>query len=227
VRGSLACEDGPDRYLSSYYAEVNMPVAKGQPIDPDETKARILRTAARLFQANGVHAVGVNKIAQDAGASKLSLYRHFDSKHELVVRTSRDRSQRVHDWIRRVTTDADPGDERVLSIFDALIGWYGEPGFVGCGVLNAVVDTRGDTDADSVQAIGRLHLRRYRDLLEERLLEIGFDHLQASSLAGQLLVLIEGATAVTAVDGPGSGAGADARQAAKTLLAGASRRAPA
>lgn len=204
-----------------------MPVAKGQPIDPEQTRARILRTAARLFQANGFHAVGVNQIAQDAGASKLSIYRNFDSKHELVVRTSHDRSQRVHDWIRRVTADAVPGDERVLSIFDALIQWYSQPGFVGCAIVNSVTDTRGDADSESVRAIGRLHLRKYRDLLEERLREIGFDHLQARSLAGQLLLLIEGATTVTAVDGAGSGAGFDARQAAMTLLAGATRRAPA
>lgn len=202
-----------------------MPVAKGQPINPDQTRERILRSAASLFQTSGVHAVGVNRIAHEAGASKLSLYRHFASKHELVIQTSRDRSRRVHDWIRRETSDADQGHEPVLSIFDALLAWYEQPDFVGCAVLNAVVDTRGDAESDSIRAIGRLHLRKYRDLLEERLTDIGLDHLQAHSLAAQLLLLIEGATAVTAVDGPGSGAGQDARRAAIALLAAVAPRA--
>lgn len=193
-----------------------MPVAKGQPIDPAQTRSRVLDTASRLFHKSAVHAVGVNEIASEAGASKLSLYKNFGSKNGLAVRVAADRSERVHAWLRRETGDAPSGTDRVLAVFDLLIDWYARPGFRGCAILNAVIDTRGD--GDGVREVGRAHLARYRDLLCKRLIEAGFDDTEAGHLTGQLLLLIEGATAVTTIDGNASKAGIDARLAAHALL---------
>ncbi|WP_136042656.1 MULTISPECIES: TetR/AcrR family transcriptional regulator [unclassified Microbacterium] len=195
-----------------------MPVPKGARIDPEETRSRLLDAADRLFAARAMHSVGVSEIASEAGASKLSLYRYFPSKAELASRVAVRRSQRIHEWLRRETAEAEPGRDRVLAIFDLLIEWFAQPQYRGCAVLNAVTDSRGD-DERRVRATARSHLDSYRELLRARVVEAGVtDTTRADGLARQLLLLIEGATAVTVVDGEGSVAGADARAAAEILL---------
>jgi AcrR family transcriptional regulator len=60
--------------------------AKGAPdgksVPPRE---RILAAAAELFYQNGIRAVGVEAVAEAAGTNKMTLYRHFNSKDELVA----------------------------------------------------------------------------------------------------------------------------------------------
>ncbi len=190
-----------------------MPVAKGGSIDPAATRAKVLAAAAELFYERGVNGVGVNEIAARAEASKLSIYRYFSSKENLVESMLATHSDRIHDWLRRKTATAPAGPERVLAIFDLLMGWFAEQNYHGCTVLNTMIDTRGEQEG--VRAIAREHLRRYRDLLEERLVEAGVEH--PGMLSRQLLLLIEGVTMVTTVDGD-DGAGADARAAASALI---------
>ena len=177
-----------------------------------ETRARILDTATELFYAHGVHAVGVNEIAARAHASKLSLYRYFPSKDELVSAMLTEHSDRIHAWLRRNTEDAPAGPQRVLSVFDLLMRWFAQPGYHGCAVINTIVDTRADP---AIAAIARAHLTRYRELLAQRSREAGVPDPDAT--ARQLLLLIEGASVVTAIDGS-TEAGLDARHAADRLL---------
>src|ERR1700730_14279055 len=55
---------------------------KGERIPP---RARILAVAGELFYRHGIRAVGVDAIAEAAGTNKMTLYRHFASKDELVA----------------------------------------------------------------------------------------------------------------------------------------------
>ena len=123
-------------------------------------------------------------------------------------------SDRIHAWLERETADAPPGPRRVLDVFDLLIHWFAQPGYHGCAVINTVTDTRAEP---GIAAIARRHLVRYRTLLEDRLHEAGVTGAPAATLARQLLLLIEGASVVTAIDGE-PGAGVDARAAAAALL---------
>ncbi len=176
------------------------------------TRTKILDTATRLFYERGVHAVGVNEIAARARASKLSLYRYFPSKAALVEAMLSEHSDRIHAWLLRHTEDSPPGAARVLSVFDLLIEWFTQPGYHGCTVVNTVTDTRADP---AIAAIARRHLTRYRELLENQLVQAGA--ADPPRLARQLLLLIEGASVVSTIDGDAD-AGPDARQAAAQLL---------
>ncbi|MGH7882792.1 MAG: TetR/AcrR family transcriptional regulator [Candidatus Dormibacteraceae bacterium] len=187
-------------------------MATRAPSNPVSPRDRILETATSLFYERGVHAVGVNEIVTRASASKLSLYRYFHSKADLVQAMLTERSDRIHAWLERETSDVSAGPERVLAVFDLLLGWFAEPDYRGCAVVNTVTDTRADP---ATAAIARHHLSRYRALLEERLRGLGVDDPPA--LARQLLLLIEGASVVTTIEG-NSSAGSDARIAAAQLL---------
>ena len=107
-----------------------MPVAKGETLDPAATRAKILDSATRLFYERGTLAVGVNEVAEAAGVSKVTLYRHFENKDDLVAEFLRRRSDRVSAWLRDVSANAE-GPERVLALFDALEQWFAEPAFRG------------------------------------------------------------------------------------------------
>ena len=206
-----------------------MPVAAGETLDPRRTRRRILDAAAELFYARGVNAVGVNEIAAAAGASKVSLYRNFESKDDRVAAVVAERSDRVHAWLRAGSDDAPAGTARILKLFDLLAEWFAEPGFRGCAVLNTAADTRGATHsgerdaAVEIAATVHRHLERYLELLAERLAELEPPPADADLLARQLLVLIEGATVVAAAR-PDEAARslAAARAAAAALVAGRS-----
>ncbi|SIR90356.1 TetR/AcrR family transcriptional regulator [Williamsia sterculiae] len=177
------------------------------------TRDRILGVAAELFYDKGVHAVGVNEIAATAHASKLSIYRYFPSKEILVESMLQAHSDRIHDWLQRETADAPEGVERVLALFDVLMGWFAEPGYRGCAVINTVTDTRADP---AIAVIARRHLARYRALLSDMLEQT--DVSDPAQTARQLLLLIEGASVVACID-PSEDAGLDARDVARRMLA--------
>ncbi len=184
-----------------------MPVAKGETLDPAATRAKILDAATRLFYERGTPAVGVNEVAEAAGVSKVTLYRHFGTKDDLVAEFLRRRSDRVSAWLRGVADEAE-GPERVLALFDALEQWFREPAFKGCALVNGAVEARGAHAA--AREIAAAHLERHLGLLRELTGD-------SEALARQLLVLVEGATTVAFVRGDPTAA-RDARAIAATLL---------
>jgi AcrR family transcriptional regulator len=190
-----------------------MPVKAGERLDPDATKARILRVAGQLFYERGVHAVGIQEIADRATASKLTIYRYFHSKEGLVMAVLRARSDRIHEWLEEGIKDVAPGRDRIFALFDLLADWYQQEGFAGCAVMNGAIDTRGDSGL--TQEVAREHLARYRALLGRCLVEAGV--ADPTVLARQLLVLIEGATMVSSVQAD-ERVGAETRKVVELLL---------
>jgi AcrR family transcriptional regulator len=80
--------------------------------DKDERippRARILAAAADLFYRHGIRAVGVEAIAEAAGTNKMTLYRHFASKDELVAECLRQAAQEADSCWARFQA-AHPGD---------------------------------------------------------------------------------------------------------------------
>lgn len=66
-----------------------------------QTKERIISTAARMFVTNGYHATGINEILAEAGVPKGSFYFHFSSKKELAVKVAEFYSVRIEHWISK------------------------------------------------------------------------------------------------------------------------------
>jgi AcrR family transcriptional regulator len=190
-----------------------MPVAKGTTIDPERTRATILHAATRVLYERGLDGIGVAELCARLGVSKETLYRHFGTKDGLVQAVLEARSDRVIRWLTDAVTAAgdDPADQ-ITALFDALQGWYDEPAFRGCALLNAA--TQHHTEA--VRAIAARHLGRYLELLIKI---AGHAEVAEPDLLGrQLLILVEGAT-IVADHHNRALAGEHARQAALTLLA--------
>jgi AcrR family transcriptional regulator len=195
-----------------------MPVRKGEPLDPAATRNKVLKTAARLFRERGTHPVGVEEIAEAAGVSKPTLYRHFDSKEGLIQAFLESVSDVMMRRLERAA--AEPGlspEERILAVLDEQ--WRRFPGrYHGCPLLNTGVEWRGSESSPGM--IPRVHLDRVRALLERLCDEAGL--ADPAAVASQLLLLLEGAIVVRLVGGRDDSERV-ARDAAGTLLAGAPR----
>src|SRR5579862_5464016 len=74
-------------------------------------RARILAAAGELFYRHGIRAVGVESIAEAAGTNKMTLYRHFASKDELVAEYLRQEAGKADECWERFA-QAHPGDPR-------------------------------------------------------------------------------------------------------------------
>ena len=191
-----------------------MPVQPGEAIDPAATRQRILQISERIFSERGINAVAVADIAEAAGASKASIYKNFGSKEGLAEATLDYRSGQVHRWLADGTAHLAGGRERSLGVFDLLIDWYAEEDFRGCAVVNAAAEHR--VSDPRITRVARQHLQIYRDFFLACLQDAGIG--DPHQLADRLLILIEGATTISAIDGSPE-AGRRARVLAAELLA--------
>jgi AcrR family transcriptional regulator len=110
----------------------------GKAIDWTPKARAVLAAANELFYEQGIHAVGVDAIAERAGVTKKTLYDRFGSKERLVVEylTERDRQWREFLAPRLLDAGEDPA-ARLTAVFDAAAAWAGEHSTKGCSMINA------------------------------------------------------------------------------------------
>jgi AcrR family transcriptional regulator len=170
-------------------------------------RRHLVRVARGLFERDGVHATGVDRIAEVAGVTKRTLYYHFGSKDELLVEALREPSSRpLPDTGRGPRAD-------LLALYDGLGEWFSKATFRGCPYVNAVAETGGNHPA----RLAALESKERRfNWLRERLQSAGARDPDEAAAAFQLLY--EGAVA-TAVIRRGAAAAKTARAMAEVLLA--------
>lgn len=100
---------------------------------------RVLEAAERLFYEHGIHAVGVDLIAAEAGVTKKTLYDRFGSKEQIVVEYLAGRDERWRELLagRLEAASGQPPAARVLAVFEASRAWAAEYGAKGCSMINA------------------------------------------------------------------------------------------
>ncbi|MFD3700627.1 TetR/AcrR family transcriptional regulator [Streptomyces sp. NPDC058646] len=158
-------------------------------MDDEEARTRLLDAAEALFYADGIQAVGMDRIRTESGVPLKRLYRLFPAKESLVTAYLQRRDRRWTNSLRDAVADApDP----VAAVFDWLAAWFSEPDFRGCAFLNAFGEL--GTGPQAVLDVVRRHKAELRALLGE-LAGPGED-----ALADQLMILVEGATVVAALD---------------------------
>src|SRR5246127_3767003 len=104
-------------------------------------RERILAVAADLFYRNGIRAVGVEAIAEAAGTNKMTLYRHFDSKDELVAEYLRRLAgQADAAWDRRATRFPNDPRAQLRAWLTEMVEHIGATDDRGCALANAAVE---------------------------------------------------------------------------------------
>lgn len=164
---------------------------------PTRTPARqrLLDAADRLFYSEGVHTVGIDRLIEEAGVAKGSLFYNFSGKDGLVAAYLAGRDQRRRDRIARYQQNLDDPNDKLLAIFDALQEAVTAHGYKGCAFANASAEALpGSVEAKA--------LRNFRDWLAETLLalaqEAGF--ADAAGVAARCQLLYDGAVANSQLD---------------------------
>src|SRR5690242_8090998 len=98
---------------------------------------KLLAAADRLFYAEGIHTVGIDRVIEEAGVAKASLYASFGNKDGLVKAYLEARYERRKQRFSDAVASHETGRDRILAIFDASAQLAKESGFRGCAFLRA------------------------------------------------------------------------------------------
>lgn len=191
------------------------------PDAPELTPAarRVLDAASDLFYERGIHAVGVDLVAETAGVTKKTLYARFGSKDALVVAYLQGRDRRWREFLEDFVAASDrAGTDGPLVVFDAAAAWSDEHSPRGCSAINARAET-----ADLAAPVSREVTRQkvwLLDVFADLCRDAGVT--DPEGVARMLMLFYEGAivTVGTATFGEPF---AVAREAARQVLAQAPR----
>lgn len=152
-------------------------------------KDQLFHTAARLFYQNGYRATGVDTIAAESGIGKMTLYRHYPSKDDLIVAYLRDSDTVFWEGFESITGEADSPRQKLKAFFQALQEYVLSPTCYGCPFLNAAAEYPDpDHPAHRVAVEHKKVVRnRFRELAESA------GAAKPDALASALILLMDGA----------------------------------
>lgn len=124
-------------------------------------RERLVEVASRLFYAEGIRAVGVDRVIAEAGVAKATLYAHFASKDELVAAyLARQSAWWTAAVEERLGAVAPGSTSKALAPFDVLAERAASPGYRGCPFINAAAEF---PDPGPVAEQVAAHRRRIRE----------------------------------------------------------------
>ena len=186
--------------------------------DGATAQEQLLDAAQELFYRDGIRAVGVDAVVERAGVNKMSLYRRFASKDELIVAYL----ERMDGGFRRrfeASVAKHPGEpaRQLVQAFEDLVNRASAPAYRGCPFVNVACEF-GDPEHPA-----RKLVERNKHYLMARFVEI----CQAAGaknpveLAESLALLVDGIYATSQTYGPGSGPLRAAPRIARLLIGAA------
>jgi AcrR family transcriptional regulator len=181
-----------------------------------EIRNHLLETALRLFNQHGYHATGVYLIIAEAGVAKTTLYRHFETKEDLILAALERRDEQDRDAMRAFVEQrtSDPV-ERLLVTFDFLETLFRDERFRGCIFVSAAGEYK-----DTVNPVFRaavMHKRLVLAYFEELAHAARF--AEPKRIAAEINLLHEGAIAVAQMTRTAEPARQAKRMAAQLLAA--------
>lgn len=151
------------------------------------TRARILAEANEQFYAHGIRATSADRIIEQVGITKVTFYRHFRTKGELVVAYLEQQSAGERGWLQSIRRAGDPvGSLRALATDIGAASC--RPGFRGCAFINAAAEF--PDPADPVRAAVDAHRRWMLAEFADIAAEAGAEDVQG--VARQLMLLRDG-----------------------------------
>jgi AcrR family transcriptional regulator len=167
---------------------------------------RLLATAGELFYAEGIRAVGVNRLVEEAAVTRATFYRHFPGRDDLVVAYLRDRDTTLRGYLPDVPTDRDGAVALLRTVAHGIGDDVCRPGFRGCPFINAAAEFP-DPQHPVRRAVDD-HRRWFAELVTATLAVAG--HPDPATAGRQLVMLRDGAMV--------AGYLADPEQARDTLV---------
>lgn len=159
----------------------------------NDTRERVLRTAAGLFQRQGYNATGLNQVLAESRAPKGSLYFHFpDGKEQLAAEAVAVAGGELGERIAAAVAAAPGPAEAVARIGDLLAHNLEESGFQeGCPVATVALEAAGDSEP--IRSACDEAYASWLGGLADYLHGHGVDEAEAEALADLVLSSLQGA----------------------------------
>lgn len=192
------------------------------PVFEKNPRGRLLSAAASLFSKNGINATGIDRVIEDAGTAKTTLYSAFGSKEGLVVAVLEAESDAWLDWFsKEINKVKGSGRDKLVATFTILQKWFEHDKFYGCPLFNAMAEApASDTQIRKITFNHRSTLERQLKVLA---LEDGLDNVDR--LVAELMILFDGAI-ISASISRDPNAAKSAASAFATILSRSTRVAP-
>lgn len=157
---------------------------------PSEARLRLLTTATRIFYAEGIHSVGVDRIIAEAKVTRATFYRHFPGKENLVLAYLQAADQAIRDQVDAATAGL-PAADALRAIASSIARDIQSPGFRGCAFLNAVAEY--PDPAHPVHQAVLAHRQWFADTITSLMASI--EEYNAAPAAQHFVMLRDGAMA--------------------------------
>jgi AcrR family transcriptional regulator len=150
-------------------------------------RERLLAAADELFYAEGVRTVGIDRVIEQAGVAKASLYNTFGSKEALIHAYLEGRHAKTAARIARYIERYEAPRERLLAVFESQAEQFADPGFRGCAFAAASAEAHSGDQVEQASAVYRGWIRQlFTELAEQAAVA------DAAGLARQLQLIYDG-----------------------------------
>jgi len=179
------------------------------------TKMReyILSVASDLFSTNGINATSVDTIVNKADIAKVTLYKYFKSKEDLILEYLRQYDERMWSKLADITSQQKDAASKLKALAFGMLDWIGDSDFNGFAFINASVEFPLSDNVVNQSSLA--FAKTLRGKLSELAREAGWKNPDAIAL--QLVMIIEGA-AITIRTQKGTGSIVQAKSLIKTLI---------
>lgn len=167
------------------------------------TRQHLLDTAMRLICGHERQAISINKILTEAGVARMTFYKHFESKHDLMCAVQRQCEEDFYDWFRNAVNVRAPGPrDRLLVMFDVLDNWFKDDAF-GRTQFSTWAYINGCGSSSDMSGPVRKVVAEHRRLLLDYVTDLATEAgaRDAERLAKELMLLVEGAIVTAHVNG--------------------------
>ncbi len=173
----------------------------------------ILGVASDLFSTQGINATSVDTIVAKADIAKVTLYKYFKSKEQLILEYLREYDERLWKKLSEVTAQQGDASSKLGALVDAALDWIADPEFKGFAFINASVEF--PQPENPVHQTSLEFAQALRNAMTTLASEAGIKN--AGTLAMQLSLVIEG-TAIAERTQRGSGAIENAKAMTKIII---------
>lgn len=168
---------------------------------PSAARDRLLAAAGRLFYAEGVHTVGVDRVISEATVTRATFYRHFPGKEDLVVAYVREHDAALRAQVADVLESTEDPTQALAAVVEGVAAQFTAQGFRGCPYINVAAEY--PNPESRVRQVVDEHRTWFRTTLVELLTAAGHPDPEYAS---DLLVMLRDGGQVAAYLGDPSSA---------------------
>ena len=161
-------------------------------------KDKVFQTAAQLFYQHGYRAIGVDTLAAESGIGKMTLYRHYPSKDDLIVAYLRESDELFWNNFEQIVQGSPTPREKLQAFFESLQDYVTTPACYGCPFLNVA------TEYPEKDYVGHQTALKHKQSVRARFHDLAKEAgaREPEVLADQLFLLMDGAYMASRMFGP-------------------------